>query len=152
MSEAGSSLDQSSQPTPDSSLVMPTPLFSRYDQSDRPFDARRTTIPSPIDVGATMPFPSRSHTVPERATARHPEPPTPLFSTTQPINGNQAPTVPLLPHAMPEHPPEGSPFQHRTTRGRLLAFFGFGTGPELRERKDLMSLIWNLGFNGAQVC
>jgi len=52
---------------------------------------------------------------------------------------------------MPENRPEESPFQHRTTRGRLLAFFGFGSGPELRERKDLMSLIWNLGFNGAQV-
>lgn len=52
---------------------------------------------------------------------------------------------------MPENRPEGSPLQQRTTRGRLLAFFGFGTGPELRERKDLMSLIWNLGFNGAQV-
>ena len=52
---------------------------------------------------------------------------------------------------MPENRPEGLPYQHRTTRQRLLAFFGFGSGPELRERKDLMSLIWNLAFNGAQV-
>ena len=96
-------------------------------------------------------FPPRSYVAPERATVHRPDPSIAPASTVQPLSGNQLQIPPLLPPTMPENRPEGSSFQHRTTRGRLLAFFGFGTGPELRERKDLMSLIWNLGFNGAQV-
>ena len=151
MSEAGPSVDPSSPPATDSS-VPPTPkrLSSRHDQSPRPSDVRRTAISSSRDATMTMEFPPRSYTVPERSTARHDPQITPLLAA-QPLSGNQVPTAPLLPQTMPENRTEGSPFQHRTTRGRLLAFFGFGTGPELRERKDLMSLIWNLGFNGLQV-
>jgi len=98
----------------------------------------------------TLELPLRSYVVPERTTAQRPDPPTTPFSAAQP-SGNQIQIPPLLPPTIPENRPEGSPFEHHTTRGRLLAFFGFGSGPELRERKDLMSLIWNLGFNGAQV-
>jgi hypothetical protein len=37
-------------------------------------------------------------------------------------------------------------------RSRLLAFFGYGSDPSVRERKDLVSLLWNFAFNGIQVC
>lgn len=93
----------------------------------------------------------RSYTVPGRTTAHHPDPPIIQLPAAQPLNGNQIQIPPLLPPTIPENRREGSPFQHPTTRRRLLAFFGFGTGPELQNRKDLMSLIWNLGFNSAQV-
>lgn len=146
MSEAGPSVDRSSSLRTDPpALETPTPLPSSYDQSPRSSDARRATISSPTDGTITLELPPRSYTVPERTTAQHRD----LLIT--PSLAAQVPTAPLLPQPVPENRPEGSPFQHRTTRGRLLAFFGLGTGPELRERKDLMSLIWNLGFNGLQV-
>ena len=99
----------------------------------------------------TLEPPPRSYMVPERTTVQRPDPPISSLSAAQPLSGNQIQIPPLLPPTIPENRPEGSQFEHRTTRGRLLAFFGFGSGPELRERKDLMSLIWNLGFNGVQV-
>ena len=151
MSEAGPSIDRSSPPSTDSSpLTTPRPLSARYDQSSTPTDTLHTNISSPTDGTITVEPPQPSHALPERATARHLDPPITPLSATQPPSGNRTPTAPLLPQIVPENRPEGSPFQHRTTRGRLLAFFGFGRGPELRERKELMSLIWNLGFNGIQ--
>ena len=152
MSEAGPSVDRSSPPSTDSSpLATPRPLSSRRDQNSRPSDARRSAISSPADGTMTMGSSPRSHTIPERSTARHQDPPITPLSAARPLSGSQVPTAPLLPQIVPENRPGASQFQHRTTRGRLLAFFGFGSGPELRERKDLMSLIWNLGFNGLQV-
>lgn len=148
MSEAGPSVDRSSPPSTDSlALATPEPHPSRHVQSSRSSD---TTTPSSTEDEMTLELPLRSYVVPERTTAQRPDPPTTPFSAVQPSR-NQIQIPPLLPPTIPENRPEGSPFEHRTTRGRLLAFFGFGSGPELRERKDLMSLIWNLGFNGAQV-
>lgn len=129
---------------------LPTPIFSStgHEQIVTSNDASRPTIPSPTDAGMRVGFPQRSHTLPERTTARRQEPSITPLSLAQPLSGNQVPTAPPPPQTVPENPPE--PPQHHTTRGRLLAFFGLGTNPELRERKAVMSLIWNLGFNGAQ--
>ena len=152
MSEAGPSIDRSSLPSTDRpALATPKPLSTgRYDQNSGPSDVQRAVVSSPTDDRMRVEFPPRSHTVPERSTA-HQDPPITPLSPALPLSGNQGSVVPLLPPTMPENRPEVSQFQHRSTRRRLLAFFGFGGGPELRERKDLMSLIWNLGFNGAQV-
>ena len=153
MSQAGPSVDPSPPLSSTDSSTPPTPNPSvKYDRGSRSTDARPTDTSSLIDGTMTLEPPPRTHAVPERTTARHPDPPITPLSATQPLSANRATTAPLLPQTMPENRPEESPFQHRTTRGRLLAFFGFGSGPELRERKDLMSLIWNLGFNGLQVC
>jgi hypothetical protein len=152
MPEAGPSVDRSSPPSTDPPVpATQEPPSSEHDQSETPSNAQRTSTPSLTDVGMTVEFPSPSHTIPERTSAHYPELPITPPSAAQPPGGNQITTVPLLPPAMPENPPEELPHQHRTTRGRLFAFFGLGSGPELRERKELMSLIWNLGFNGAQV-
>lgn len=152
MSVAGPSIDRSSSPSTDPpQLPTPIPSSSGHEQIIMSNDIRRATIPSPVDAGMRVGFPSRSHTLPERATARRQEPPITPLSPAQPLSGNQMPAAPPLPQTMPENPPEQSALQHHTTRGRLLAFFGLGTNPELRERKALMSLIWNLGFNGAQI-
>lgn len=152
MSEAGPCVDRSSSPSTDSlALTTPIPTSSGYDQSPGSTDIRPTTVSSTTEDEITPEFPQRPYMAPERTTARHPDPPITPLSAAQPPAGNQVQIAPLLPPTMPENRPEGSEPQHRTTRGRLLAFFGFGSGPELRERKDLMSLIWNLGFNGAQV-
>ena len=152
MSEAGPSVDRSSPPSTDSlALVTPKSPSSECDQSPRPSDVRHATTSSSTEDEMISEIPPRSDPVPEPTTAHHLDPPiTPLFAARS-LSRNQIQIPPLLPPTMPENRPEGSPYQHRTTRQRLLAFFGFGSSPELRDRKDLMSLIWNLGFNGAQV-
>jgi hypothetical protein len=147
MSEAVPHIDRPS--TNPSEIPTPIRPSSGHEQRTTSNYARRGTVPPPTDTRMRLEFPPRSYTVPLRTTARQPEPPITPLSAAQQRSGNQVPTAHLLP--MPENPPEDSILQHRTARGRLLAFFGYGAGPELRERKDLMSLIWNLGFNGAQV-
>lgn len=150
MSETGPSIDRSSSPSTDPpQLPTPIPSPSGNEQTTISNDTRRATIPSLTDAGMRVGFPSRSYTLPERSTARRQEPSVTPGSSAQPLSGSQMPVAPPLPQTMPENPPE--PLQHHTIRGRLLAFFGLGTNPELRERKALMSLVWNLGFNGAQV-
>jgi hypothetical protein len=153
MSEVGPTLDPPS-PLHIDVLSVPTtpdPLPSGHDQTVMPDNTRHAAVPSPTDDGRVVQLPSPSYAVPERTTARHQEPPITPLSAAQPLSGNQAPAIPLLPQAMPENPPGESPLRRLTTRGRLLAFFGIGSGPELRERKEFMSLTWNLGFNAAQV-
>ena len=146
MSEVGPAIDRPPSPSA-GPLSLATPTLPH----DQPITPQSTPSPSPTADGSLLEFPSPSYAVPERTTAHRPEPPITALSPPQPLTGIQVQTPPLLPHAIPEDPLEGSPLQHHTTRARLLAFFGFGSGPELRERKEFMSLIWNLGFNGAQV-
>lgn len=40
----------------------------------------------------------------------------------------------------------------QSPRQRLLAFFGVGSAPEVRQRKELLSFLWNVVFNSIQVC
>jgi hypothetical protein len=67
---------------------------------------------------------------------------TPVTEPAEPFH--DLPT-PVIEHVQPLHRPPRSP------RERVFAFFGLGRGPEARERKDLVSLMWNFAFNGVQV-
>jgi hypothetical protein len=152
MSEAGSSVDRSSPPsTNPSALATPTPVHSRHGRSIIPSDSRPTIALTSTDGGMRVQYPSPSHTVPEPTTSRLPQPPIAPLPVAQPLGRGQVPTVPLLQPPVPVNPPEESQPENRTTRGGLLAFFGFGSDPELRGRRELMSVVWNLGFNCAQV-
>lgn len=149
MSEAGPSVDRPSTPT--SVLAIPKPIYSRHDQSTIPNDTQPTIIRTPTDDRIGVQYSSRPPTVSDPTTVRFPESQTIPLSAAQPPSGDRAPTLPPPSQTIPVDPPGESSLQRRTTRERLLAFLGFGTDPELRDRKELRSLIWKLGFNGAQV-
>lgn len=152
MSEPGPSTDNFSPPSSDPSTIAPSkPIYSGHDQTTIPTDARPTIALMPTDDRTRVQYSSHPYIIPERATPHLPEPPIVPLSAARPPSANRVPIVPPLPQIMPVNHPEVSPLPHRTTRGRLLAFFGFGSGPELRDRKDLRSLIWTLGYSCAQV-
>lgn len=109
-------------------------------------------IPSPA-IPDILRLPARSRTVDRFPAVHHPDPSSLIITPRRPttprpvLDANLV--APITPPVLETTETLSEP--HRSPRARLRAFFGLGNDPELRERKDLVSLVWNFFFNGVQI-